>query len=54
LPRELPAGESYDFFLELRRPLGERVELRLVPHLAAATSFELHPRLENLSRAFEV
>lgn len=54
LPRELEAGGSFDFHLELRRPLESEVELLLVPHLSAASSFELHPRLETLSRAFPV
>lgn len=54
LPRELPAGGSFEFSLELRRPLGSEVELRLVPHLAAETFFDVHPRLETLSRAFPV
>jgi glycosyltransferase involved in cell wall biosynthesis len=54
LPRELPAGGSFDFALELRRPLDAEVELRLVPHLAADAFFDVHPRLETLSRAFPV
>lgn len=54
LPRELEAGGSFDFHLELRRPLAAEVELLLVPHLSAASSFALHPRLETLSRAFPV
>lgn len=54
LPRELEAGGSFDFHLEVRRPLDAEVELLLVPHLAAAASFELHPRLETMSQTFPV
>lgn len=54
LPRELEAGGSFDFWLELRRPLDEKVELRLVPHLSSDVFFDVHPRLETLSRAFPV
>lgn len=54
LPRRLPAGGRFELGLELRRPLAERVELRLVPHLAAATFFDVHPRLETLARSFVV
>lgn len=54
LPRELAAGGNFHFHLNLRRPLAPEVELRLVPHLAASTFFDVHPRLETLSRSFKV
>lgn len=54
LPRELKAGGSFEFQLQLRRPLEPEVELCLVPHLAANTFFDVHPRLETLSRTVKV
>lgn len=46
LPRDLAAGESYTFELDVRRPVGPAI-LRLIPHLAAGEGAG-SPRLVDL------